>query len=81
MIVEIFTKEQIEDVVSMRGGGWKARSNYRKKLKSDSNELVLLIISEINSEIRSCKASGLKEQDLRTLYGFKSRMERKLIYV
>ena len=75
----ILTEQEIEDKVSQCGGTWVKRRNFRRKLISVNNERVKFVIDEIDSELRRCRASTLKESDLRLLYSFKSKMQRRLM--
>lgn len=75
----ILTRQEIEDRVTQCGGTWVKRRNLQRKLISMSNEHVNFVIEEIDAELRRCKASTLKESDLRLLYSFKSKMQRRLI--
>lgn len=75
----ILKEQEIEDRVSQLSGTHIKRRNLRRKLVKQSNEAVNFVISEIDSEIRRCKASTLKEGDLRLLYSFKSKMQRRLL--
>lgn len=78
--LRILTIEEIEKQVSACSGTWRKRSNLRKKLLNERKDLIDFVIANINDEIRRLKASTAKEEKLRILYSFKSRMERKLIY-
>lgn len=78
--MRILTIEEIEMQVSACSGTWRKRSNLRKKLLDERKQLIDFVICNINDEIRRLKASTAKEENLRILYSFKSRMERKLIY-
>lgn len=75
----ILTRQDIEDRVSQCGGTWVKRKNLQRKLIAASNESVNFVIGEIDAELRRCRASTLKESDLRLLYSFKSKMQRRLI--
>lgn len=75
----ILTEHEIEDKVSQCGGTWVKRSNLRRKLISMNNERVNFVIDEIDAELRRCRASTLRESDLRLLYSFKSKMQRRLM--
>lgn len=78
--MRILTIEEIEKQVLACSGTWRKRSNLRKRLLQERKDLIDFVISNINDEIRRLKASAAKEEKLRILYSFKSRMERKLIY-
>lgn len=78
--LRILTIEEIEMQVSACSGTWRKRSNLRKNLLDERKQLIDFVISNINDEIRRLKASTAKEEKLRILYSFKSRMEMKLIY-
>lgn len=75
----ILTRQEIEDKVTQCGGTWVKRRNLQRKLIAMSNGHVNFVIEEIDAELRRCRASTLKESDLRLLYSFKSKMQRKLI--
>lgn len=77
--LRILRLEEIESQVNACGGTWVKRSNMRKKLLGHRVELIQLVISEINDELRRCKSTTMTEKDLRPLYSFKAKMERKLI--
>lgn len=78
--LRILTLDEIEKQVSACSGTWRKRSNLRKRLLGERKDLIDFVIANINDEIRRLKASTAKEEKLRILYSFKSRMERKLIY-
>ena len=75
----ILTEQEIEDIVSQVSGTYIKRRNTRRKLVEASNDAVNFVISEIDTELRRCRASTLKEGDLRLLYSFKSKMQRRLL--
>lgn len=75
----ILTEQEIEDRVSQCGGTWVKRRNLRRRLIASNNEKVNFVIGEIDAELRRCRASTLKEGDLRLLYSFKSKMQRRLM--
>ena len=75
----ILTAEEIEAQVMQTIGTWVKRRNLRRKLISENNSKINFVISEIDKELRRCKATTLTEKDLRVLYSFKSKMQRKLL--
>lgn len=76
----IYTEEQIDNEVSRCGGTWVKRRNTKNRLIDESNESLNTVIDELDNEIRKLKVnSGLKEQELRLFYSFKSKLVRRLL--
>ena len=75
----IMTREEIESIVSKIKGTWVRRRNHRVKLVEASNSEIAGRISAIRSEIRTRKAGGATESDLRDMYASITKLEIKLI--
>jgi len=75
----IYTKEEIELEVSQVGGTWVKHRNLRNKLTRQSNDEIARRINIIKKEIRSLKADGLSEHDLRRLYSNVTNLELRLL--
>lgn len=79
--LRILTGEEIEAQVNACAGTWRKRKNLHKRLLKERAELIEFVISQINDELRRCKSSTMTEREMRPLYSFKAKMERKLILV
>ena len=66
---------EIAALVSLTEGTWVKRRNVRKKLIKQSNDELSRKIREIKDEIRTLKAGGAKEQELRELYSKITKLE------
>ena len=75
----IMTREEIESIVSKIKGTWVKRRNHRVKLVEASNREITERISAIRGEIRTSKAGGATERDLRAMYASITQLEIKLI--
>lgn len=75
----IMTREEIETMVSKIKGTWVKRRNHRVKLVEASNREITERISAIRGEIRTRKAGGATESDLRGMYASITQLEIKLI--
>ena len=75
----VLTIKEIEAEVSQLSGTWVKRRNLRNKLIEKSNSDALRRINIIKKEIRSLKADGFNEHDLRGLYSNVTKLEIQLI--
>lgn len=75
----IYTEAEIELEVSQIGGTWVKHRNLRNKLTKQSNDEITRRINIIKKEIRSLKADGFNEHDLRGLYSNVTNLELRLL--
>lgn len=75
----IYTKEEIEVIVSNIIGTHIKRNNIRKKLKDESNAEVNKKIEALRVQIRKQKAQGFKECELRKFYANITKLELKIL--
>ena len=75
----VLTIKEIEAEVSQLSGTWIKRRNLRNKLIEKSNSDVLRRINIIKKEIRSLKADGFNEYDLRALYSNVTNLELQVL--
>ena len=75
----IYTEAEIELEVSQIGGTWVKHRNLRNKLTKQSNDEITGRINIIKKEIRSLKADGFNEHDLRGLYSNVTNLELRLL--
>ena len=75
----IYTKKEIEWEVSQAGGTWVKHRNLRNKLIKQSNDEITRRINIIKKEIRSLKADGFNEHDLRGLYSNVTNLVLRLL--
>ena len=72
---------EIEAIIYSTGfsGGWKKRTNYKRKMIDWNNELLQQQIQSVRDEIRIRKAMGEKQADFRLDYARISHLEFKII--
>lgn len=75
----IYTESEIEAEVSQLSGTWVKRRNLRNKLTRQSNDEITRRIDVIKKEIRSLKADGFNQHDLRELYSNVTNLEVRVL--
>ena len=75
----ILTASEIELKVPQVGSTYIKRTNLRRKLKQQSNDLVNEKIQECKGKIRDLRAMSAKEETLRYWYSQVTKLEVQLL--